>query len=273
MKKISLMLLGLIILFGLSACSKVPAGNVGVKVYLLGGSKGVDTEQLGPGRYWIGWNEELYLFPTFTQNEIWTRSKTEGSPNDDSITFQTKQGLSVNVDVGVSYSIKPDKVPLIFQKYRKGVEEITDIYLRNMIRDALVIAASNKEVEYVYGEGKAKLIEETEQIVREQVESIGIIIERIYFASDLRLPPQVTDSLNKKIEAMQRAEQRQNEVAEARAQADKEVAKATGEAKAITVRAEAQAKANKILSDSITPNLVHYMSIEKWNGTLPQITG
>ena len=47
---------------------KVPAGNVGIKVYLLGGEKGVDAEQKGPGRYWIGWNEDLYLFPTYKQN-------------------------------------------------------------------------------------------------------------------------------------------------------------------------------------------------------------
>lgn len=29
---------------GLTACSKVPAGNVGIKVNLLGGEKGVDTQ-------------------------------------------------------------------------------------------------------------------------------------------------------------------------------------------------------------------------------------
>lgn len=29
-----------------AACSYVPAGNVGVKVNLLGGEKGVDTEEL-----------------------------------------------------------------------------------------------------------------------------------------------------------------------------------------------------------------------------------
>ena len=29
-----------------SSCSKVPAGSVGIKVYLLGGSKGVDLYEL-----------------------------------------------------------------------------------------------------------------------------------------------------------------------------------------------------------------------------------
>jgi hypothetical protein len=45
MKK-TLLIIGLLTL---AACSKVPAGNVGIKVYLLGGDKGVDHEELGPG--------------------------------------------------------------------------------------------------------------------------------------------------------------------------------------------------------------------------------
>ena len=93
-----------------TACSKVPAGYVGVKVNLYGTSKGVQAEELAVGRYWIGMNEELYTFPTFTQNYVWTRSSTEGSPNDESISFQTNEGVVVNTDVGISYHINSKKV-------------------------------------------------------------------------------------------------------------------------------------------------------------------
>ena len=117
----------------LAACSTVPAGHVGVKVYLLGGSKGVDSEELGVGRYWIGMNEELYLFPTFMQNYVWTKEETEGSPTDESLSFQTADGMTANADIGISYSIDPTKVTAIFQKYRRGVDEITDTFLRNMV--------------------------------------------------------------------------------------------------------------------------------------------
>ena len=98
------------------------------------------------GRYCIGFNEDLYLFPTFTQNYVWTQNKAEGSPNNESITFQTTEGMSVNADVGISYHIKPSKVTTVFLKYRKGVDEITDIFLRNIVRDALNTAASKKPV-------------------------------------------------------------------------------------------------------------------------------
>lgn len=269
MKNLVFVLLIVLLSFGSVACTKVPSGHVGVKVYLLGGSKGVDTEELGVGRYWVGWNEELHLFPTFTQNTVWTADSREGSLEDESITFQTKEGLSVNADIGLAYHIDPTKVTAIFQKYRKGIDEITDIYLRNIVRDAFVVASSNKPVEFVYGEGKAELRDEVEQIVKAKVEPIGIVIEQISFVGDLRLPDSVVTALNAKIAALQKASQRENEVKEAEAEARKKIAAAQGEAESIKVVALAQADANKILSNSITPTLVEYKRIEKWNGIMP----
>ena len=254
----------LIMMIGLVGCSKVPAGNVGVKVYLLGGAKGVDTQELTPGRYWIGVNEELYLFPTFTQNYTWTKNTHEGNAVDESISFQTVEGLSVNSDVGISYSVDPAKVSMLYQKYRKGIDEITDTYLRNMVRDALVTAASTKPIESVYGSGKAELIADVEKRVREQVDPVGIKLERLYWAGDFRLPETVTDSINAKIKATQMAQQRQNEVAQAEAEAAKTIAQAKGEAESIRIRGEALRE---------NPRLVELTAIERWDGKLPTVSG
>ncbi|TON81215.1 transposase, partial [Vibrio parahaemolyticus] len=60
----------------MTGCSKITAGHVGIKVNLLGGDKGVQAEEVGVGRYWVGVNEELYSFPTFSQNYVWTASET-----------------------------------------------------------------------------------------------------------------------------------------------------------------------------------------------------
>lgn len=257
----------------LAACSTVPAGHVGVKVYLLGGSKGVDSEELPVGRYWIGMNEQLYIFPTYMQNYVWTRGNNEGSQNDESISFQTVEGMSANADVGISYSLDPTKINKIFQTYRRGVDEITDTFLRNMVRDALVKEASNKPIEYIYGAGKAELMQNVQEDVQKQVADIGIKIDKIYWIGEIRLPQTVIDSINAKNAATQMAQQRQNEVAQARAEAEKKVAEAKGEADSILLRAKAQAEANRELSTSVTPELVQYKALEKWDGVLPRMTG
>jgi regulator of protease activity HflC (stomatin/prohibitin superfamily) len=256
----------------MAACSKVPAGNVGVKFDLYGGDKGVQTQELPPGRYYIGWNEELYTFPTFTQTYNWTASSTEGSRNDESLTFGTIEGLSVNADVGITYHIAPDKVTKLFQKYRKGVDEITDIYLRNMVRDSLVKEASSIGVESVYGRGKADLIDAVQKDVAAQVNDIGIVIEKVYWIGNLRLPDNVTKAINSKIQATQMAEQRTNEVKQAEAEAQKEVAVANGQAASKLALATAEAKAITLRGDALrnNPGVAQLNWIEKWDGKLPQ---
>lgn len=261
------------LIIAVSGCSKVPAGNVGIKVHLLGSSKGVDSEELGPGRYWIGINEDLYLFPTFTQNYTWTKSSDEGSDKDESITFQTREGLSVNADVGVSYHLEPGKINDVFQKYRKGIDEITDVFMRNMVRDAFNQYGSQVNVESVYGAGKTELLRKVEDSVSESVSGIGIIVEKVYLIGSMRLPQQVIRALNSKIEATQRAEQRENELREAEAEAKKKVAEARGEAQSVLTRAEAQAKANQILARSVTAELIKYEATKRWDGKLPKFSG
>ncbi|WP_323115220.1 prohibitin family protein [Pseudomonas guariconensis] len=257
----------LCLLAALGGCSKVPAGNVGVIVNLYGSEKGVELKEVGTGKYWVGINEELYLFPTFTQTETWT--------GDETITFQTVEGMKVGGDVGITYAVDPGKVTTLFQKYRSGIDEITNKFLRNMVRDAFNDVASKLPVESVYGSGKADLLLAVEQRVRAQVEPIGINLERIYYASDLALPPQVTASLNAKIQATQMAEQRRNEVAQAKAEADKERARAQGEADAKLLIAQADAKAIEVRAQALraNPDVVTLNAVEKWDGKLPTYTG
>jgi regulator of protease activity HflC (stomatin/prohibitin superfamily) len=268
----------LFVLFSLRSCTTVPAGQVGVVVHMLGGSKGVDAEEVGVGRYWLSWNDELFLFPTYTQNDTWSGEK-------ESITFQTKEGLNVNADIGISYHIDPSKVTTVFQKYRKGIDEISEVYLRNMVRDALVKAASTQDVETVYGQGKTELLANVEENVRKEVEPIGIIIEHIYWVGTLKLPDTVVENINAKINATQRAMTRENEIQQTKAEAQKQIEAAKGEAESklavaraeaesVKIRGEAEASAIKAKSDALnaSPQLVQYEIAKNWDGKLPVTT-
>lgn len=108
----------------------------------------------------------LFVFGVAASYLVSAKDPAEGSPNDESITFQTVEGMEVGADVGISYHIDPKKVSNIFQKYRKGITEITDIYLRNMVRGTFVAEASQLEVESVYGKGKNNLLMSVESRVK-----------------------------------------------------------------------------------------------------------
>lgn len=260
---------GALMLLILVGCEKVPVGNVGIKVDLYGSDKGVQAEQVGPGRYWIGWNQDLYLFPTFTQTRTWDATNSEY------ISFQSKEGMAVSTSLGITYHIDPNKVSTLFQKYRKGIDEITDLYIHNMVRDAFVELGSTMAIEDIYGNQKAALVESVQKRVATAVEPIGLVVEKVYLIGAMRLPPQVEQGINAKIAATQMAERRHNEVAQTEAEAQKEVAKAEGDARARLVNAEAEAKALALRGQALkdNPGLVQLNAIEKWDGHLPNVSG
>ena len=258
-------------IWGLFSWQKVPAGHVGVHVYLLGGDKGVDSVARPVGRHFIGWQQELYLYPTFTQNYVWTKGNDPGSEADESLSFQDKQGLEINADVGIAYNVDPNKATLLFQKYRKGTDEITDSVLRNYVRDALNTETSTMSVEEIYGIGKAGLMERATKRVKDQVEPFGIRIEKIYWINSMRLPAGVQKALNAKIEATQKAQQRENEVQQAIAEANKAREAARGVADAQLLKAKAEAEAIEIKGRALreNANLVELTVAERWNGKYP----
>lgn len=266
MQKSLIKMLGIITLTAtIASCSKVPAGYRGVIVNLYGSDKGVSEQSVGVGRYYLGWNSELYLFPTFLQNYSWKEEQA--------ITMQTSEGLSIRTDAGITYNIQPDNVVKVFTKYRLGIDEITNTFLHNMVRDAMNEVASTMTVEQIYGAQKEKFIEKVNQIVKQQAVETGIEVDKIYLIGSFELPDNVVNSINAKIQASQNAMKVENEVATARAEAQKTVVEAEARGKQILINAESQAKANRILAESLTPEFVHYQTILKWDGKLPTMTG
>lgn len=245
----------------LIACNRVPAGYRGVIVNLYGSDKGVSEQSVGVGRYFTGWATELYLFPVFLQNYSWN--------GEQSITMQTSEGLSISTSAGITYRIAPENVVKVFQKYRLGIEEITNTFLHNQVRDAMNEVASTMTVEQIYGAQKENFISKVNRIVKKEAFENGIEVDKIYLVGSFQLPDSVVGSINSKIQATQNAMKVENEVATARAEAQKTIVEAEARAKQILINAESQAKANKILAESLTPEFVQYQAIIKWNGELP----
>ena len=99
-----------------------------------------------------------------------------------------------------------------------------------------------------------------------------IIVDDIYI-SNIRFSPEYEKAIEAKQVAQQYVETQRQVLAQREIEAQQKVATAKGEAESIQVVAQGQAKANELLSRSISPILVEYKSIEKWNGILPQVTG
>lgn len=251
-------------LYAISSLTTVPAGYVGVRVNLYA-DKGVDNEVVGTGRYFIGINEQLFKFPTFNQLISYAEP----------FTFQTSDAMDVRARVGVEYNVQPEKAATIFQTYRKGIEDITEINLRQYISDALIKHAAGMDINALTQGGKTGLLDSVLKEIRSKLDPVGIRIVKLSWVTDLAYPDQVKESINAKIEATQRALLRENEVAQSKAEAQKRIEEARGIAESTRLRAQAEAEADaiaikaKALRDN--PDVMQLNAIEKWDGKLPQM--
>lgn len=259
--------------FSFTSCHKIEAGYVGVKVNLLGKDKGVQQEVLGVGRYWIGWNEDLFKFPTYQVNYVYTAGETSESPTNEEFSFQTIEGMVCSCDLGLSMHFERDKIAQMFQTYRKGEEEIRSVVVRKEIRDALNRVAGNMPVETVYGAGKAKLIDTVSIIVKNRLAPTGIVIDGLSLIGAIRIPKTIEDALNLKVQMTQEAQKAQNQVAKAEAEARIAIAKAQGVAGSKRIQADAEAYYNRTVSGSLTPQIVEMKRLEKWDGKYPVTYG
>ena len=283
MKYVMIAIVGILSML-VMGCSRIDPGYVGIAVNQAGSNKGVEDYPLLTG--WVVYNPittKIYEYPTFQQNVIWTASSHEGKAFDESISFNTKGGAAITADVSMSGKFKTEKVPFIFVKFRSEPETIVHSYLRNEVRDALGRVASTYDPMDVIGEKRAEFLD---AVTKEVFHRVGDWwnVDYITFANKLRMDPRIEQSINNIIEQKQQtaasvlkvqqmtAEANQK-VAAAEGEARSKTAVAEGEAKAILVKAEAQAKANSVLAASLTPVLVQYAAVEKWNGHLSQFSG
>jgi regulator of protease activity HflC (stomatin/prohibitin superfamily) len=177
-------------------------------------------------------------FPTSVQNVVWTQGRPRGVARDESISFASSEGVTVNADVGLAFHIDPAKVPQLYARFRqRDLNVLAHGYVRNEVREAINEAAAEMPVQEIYGAGKTRLLNEALQRVIARLEPDGFVIDQLTFNSALRLPDNVVGAINRAMEATQNAIQAENRVRQIRAEAEQNIARANGEAEAARRRA------------------------------------
>lgn len=75
------------------------------------------------------------------------------------------------------------------------------------------------------------------------------------------------------IQAIEEKQVAQQQLLKAETEKQTAITNAEAQAEAIKIKAEAEAEANRVLAESLTPEIIEYNKIQKWDGQLPQVTG
>ena len=152
------------------------------------------------------------------------------------------------------------------------------------MRESFNMAASQMSVQDIYGAQKGKLVAEATARLTELLGKDGIVIDQLTINGALRLPENVATAINRAMEATQQSIQAENRIRQVKAEAEQEIAKAEGEATAARtrargegdaqlIRAKGEARSNLILRHSMSPVVLQYRALERWNGRLPMLNG
>jgi regulator of protease activity HflC (stomatin/prohibitin superfamily) len=253
----------------IASCERIDAGHVGVKVNMYGNGRGVDdiTEVTG----WVFYNPfstKIVEFPTYIQHKEYKRIVDEYGEvvSDESFIINSKDGSEFHVSPILNYSVKREKVPYIFQKYRVELPQVEEGFLKTAVYDAFRIVANSYTADELIG--NRELFElKVRKVLQKQLEPEGFIVSQ--FTSNLVYPETFKKAIESKNNAVQAALRAENEVKTAEAQAKIKIAKAEGNAQAMLTQAKAEAEANSLKQRTLTPMLLQQQWIEKWDGRLP----
>ena len=260
-------LIGVGVFIGLAvlsqSCERIDAGHVGVKVNQYGDNKGVDDVTAVTGMvFYNPITTKVYEFPTFIQHKEY--KKTEDVDN--SFIVNSKDGSEFSVSPIMNYSVQRDKVPAIFAKYRRPLEDIEEGFLKTAVYDAFRLATNKYTADELIS-NRAIFEIEVRRLLDAQLLKEGFVINQ--FTSNLIYPETFKRSIEAKNNAVQSALRAENEVKTAEAQAKIKVATANGNAQAMLTAAKAEAEANRMKQVTLTPLLLQLEWINKWDGKLP----
>jgi regulator of protease activity HflC (stomatin/prohibitin superfamily) len=248
-----------VLLFLFKSCERIDAGHVGVKVNLYGDNKGVsDVTEVTGVVFFNPITHKIYEFPTFIQHKEYT--------GDNSFVVNSKDGSEFHVSPIINYSVKREKVPYIFAKYRRSLEQIEEGFLKTAVYDAFRLATNKYTADELIS-NRAQFEIEVRRLLEGQLLGEGFIVNQ--FTSNLLYPDSFKEAINAKNNAVQAALRAENEVKTAEAQAKIKVATAEGNAQAMLTQAKAEAEANRMKQQTLTPLLIQLEYVNKWDGKLP----
>jgi regulator of protease activity HflC (stomatin/prohibitin superfamily) len=234
---------------GLLAWEPVQEGNVKV-VTQFGAATGAT---LGPGAHLINpVTQSTRSLSVRPQSYTMSSKQGEGERNrDDAIQVLTEDGLQVNVDVTVRYRIDTAQAVGFYRQYRT-LDNAEERLIRPSIRSVLRTEAGRLSVTRIYtGEGQTELKVAAERELGDEFADAGIVLEAVQIRN-VELPDQYAQAVEQKEITEQRRQQKQDELEVERLEADRK-----------RIKAEGTAEANRIVSRSLSREVLTRQYIEQ----------
>ncbi len=229
--------------------------------------------------------QAIQEYPVTIQNYTMVQKESEGQVSgDDSIKVQSSEGQQLNLDIVIQYQVNRVEAGALYEDWAgQAIEIVEDRVVRAHTRSAVPEIAALYGWEEITASKRAEISKRIEENLTEEFALRHLVLVS-FGIREVHLPIELQQALAVKIQAQQQAEQQKYQLEQARTQAEQArvtaegqaaavMAQAQGEAESIRLRAEAQAEANQAIAKSLTPQLIQYQQMLRWDGKLPVFQG
>ena len=193
----------ILILFS-TCCTVVDSGEVGIRFHKWSLNEQDYGGVEGTCKGWVFYNPittNVFTYPTFTQRKQY-----------ETFSVNAKDASLFEMDPTIAYRINPEKACDIFTKYRVGVKELEEGYIRTCIYEAYRTCANQYTSDSLMS-NRANFERDVRTRLEKSLMSEGFLVEE--FTSKITPPSSLLSMIDAKNTAIQSALKAENEVKEA----------------------------------------------------------
>lgn len=247
-------------LFTVTCMERIPAGYVGV-VYNING--GVEDEVLEQGWKFVLPTKKVKKFTISNEQLLLTKDEREGSEIDESFKVTTADDATISVSFQMTYRYDQGKVVETYKKFRgMDGESIVNGRVKTVLKSKISEITTDYSMMDIYSGNRSEINNKiTDALNAEFNKAYGV---EVLDASIIDVHPdkKLQETIDNRVKALQEKQQAKAEQEKVKVEAETAKIKAENEADIKIMKAEAEAKANKVISDSITEELIKMEEME-----------
>lgn len=213
-------------------------------------SDGVQEQTLGQGLKFVNPMWRITEYPVSTETVEY-----------EDISLSTRDGKPLSVTLNFDYLNDVEKLPYIYNKFKgQSPEAIENSWLKARLREASLAVTSKYTILDIF-QNTENIRVEIEERFKEDVGEHGFIVENVVFG--VPTPDEETQkSIQAVVDKQQELEALKIEQQKAEVKAETKLIEAEGQAQADIEKARGEAEANRLVSESITSEILKRMEME-----------
>lgn len=241
----------------------VGQGELGV-VYTM--SSGVQEETLDPGFHFVSPFAKVKDYPVAQQQLVLSNNAADF--NEDELEKDTHvdapaDGGMVKMNMSINYNFMPDRITDLYEKFNgMDGDQLVESRIKNSILAYIKEVTPQFSVMDIYSDKRAEVGQAITDYLNSKLnDEYGIEISSASII-DVQLDEELQAKVQQKEQAKQDAEKAELDKQTAIAQGEAAKAKAEADAQVTITNAQAEAEANRLISESITQELIDMKEAE-----------